>query len=70
MTGMVLVGAVQQTAALHANEPDLRLRSCSMRALRFTEPTPSATVEFGPDGRFEIRQSGSVTATGEAEFEL
>jgi hypothetical protein len=70
MTGMVLVGAVQQTAALHANEPDLRLRRCTVRALRFTEPTPPATVEFGPDGRFEIRQRGTVTATGEAEFEL
>ena len=70
MTGMVLIGAVQQTAALHANEPSTRLRSCSMRALRFTEPTPAATVEFGPDGRFEIRQHGTVTATGEAEFEL
>jgi hypothetical protein len=70
MTGMVLIGAVRQTAALHANEPNLRLRSCSMRALRFTEPSPPATVEFGPDGRFEIRQRGTVTATGEAEFEL
>lgn len=70
MTGMVLVGAVQQTAALHANEPNLRLRSCTMRALRFTEPRPPATVEFGPDGRFEIRQRGTVTATGEAEFDL
>lgn len=69
LTGMVLVGAVQQTAALQANEPNLRLRSCSLRALRFTEPTPPATVEFGPAGRFEIRQRGSVTATGEAEFE-
>jgi hypothetical protein len=70
MTGMVLIGAVQQTAALHANEPNLRLRSCTMRALRFTEPTPPASVEFGPDGRFEIRQRDIVTATGEAEFEL
>ncbi|HET9169273.1 MAG TPA: AfsA-related hotdog domain-containing protein [Actinospica sp.] len=70
MTGMVLVGAVQQTAALHANDPNLRLRSCTLRALRFTEPAPPATVEFGPDGRFEIRQRGTVTATGEAEFEL
>jgi hypothetical protein len=70
MTGMVLIGAVRQTAALHANEPNLRLRSCSMRALRFTEPSPPATVEFGPDGRFEIRQRGTVTATGEAAFEL
>lgn len=70
LTGMVLIGAVQQTAALHANEPNLRLRSCSMRAARFTEPTPPATVEFGPDGRFEIRQRGTVTATGEAKFEL
>ena len=69
LTGMVLVGAVQQTAALQANEPNLRLRSCTLRALRFTDPTPPATVEFGPDGRFEIRQHGSVTATGEAEFE-
>jgi hypothetical protein len=70
LTGMVLIGAVQQTAALHANEPNLRLRSCSMRAARFTEPTPPATVEFGPDGRYEIRQRGSVTATGEAKFEV
>ena len=69
-TGMILVGAVHQAAALQTNEPNLRLRSCSMRALRFTEPSPPATVEFGPDGRFEIRQRGTVTATGEAEFEL
>ena len=70
ITGMVLVGAVQQTAALQANEPDLRLRSCSLRALRFTEPGPPPTVEIGPAGRFEIRQRGTVTATGEARFEL
>lgn len=70
LTGMVLIGAVRQTAALQENEPNLRLRSCSMRAARFTEPTPPATVEFGPDGRFEIRQRGIVTATGEAKFEL
>ena len=69
LTGMVLIGAVQQTAALQANEPNLRLRSCTLRALRFTEPTPPATVEFGPAGRFEIRQLGTVTATGEAKFE-
>ena len=70
ITGMILIGAVQQTAALQTNEPRLRLRSCTLRALRFTEPGPPATVEFGPDGRFEIRQRGSVTATGEARFDL
>ena len=70
VTGMILIGAVQQTAALQANEPRLRLRSCTLRALRFTEPGPPATVEIGPAGRFEIRQRGSVTATGEARFDL
>jgi len=70
ITGMILIGAVQQTAALQANEPRLRLRSCTLRALRFTEPGPPATVEIGPAGRFEIRQRGTVTATGEARFDL
>jgi hypothetical protein len=70
ITGMILIGAVQQTAALQANEPRLRLRSCTLRALRFTEPGPPATVEIGLAGRFEIRQRGSVTATGEARFDL
>ena len=70
ITGMILIGAVQQTAALQANEPRLRLRSCTLRALRFTEPGPPATVEIGPAGRFEIRQRGTVTATGEAKFDL
>ena len=68
-TGMILVGAVHQAAALQTNEPNLRLRSCSLRALRFTEPTPAATVEIGPAGRFDIRQRDTVTATGEALFE-
>jgi 2-oxo-3-(phosphooxy)propyl 3-oxoalkanoate synthase len=70
ITGMILIGAVQQTAALQANEPRLRLRSCTLRALRFTEPGPTPTVEIGPAGRFEIRQRGTVTATGEARFDL
>jgi len=70
ITGMILIGAVQQTAALQANEPRLRLRSCTLRALRFTEPGPPATVEIGPAGRFEIRQRGIATATGEARFDL
>ena len=70
ITGMILIGAVQQTAALQANEPRLRLRSCTLRALRFTEPGPPATVEIGLAGRFEIRQRGTVTATGEARFDL
>ncbi|HEX4788245.1 MAG TPA: hypothetical protein VH372_07265, partial [Actinospica sp.] len=70
ITGMTLIGALQQTAALQANEPRLRLRSCTLRALRFTEPSPPPAVEIGPAGRFEIRQRGSVTATGEAQFEL
>lgn len=69
VTGMILVGAVHQAAALQTNEPNLRLRSCSLRALRFTEPAPAATVEIGPAGRFDIRQRGTVTATGEALFE-
>jgi hypothetical protein len=62
ITGMILIGAVQQTAALQANEPRLRLRSCTLRALRFTEPGPPPTVE--------IRQRGTVTATGEARFDV
>jgi 2-oxo-3-(phosphooxy)propyl 3-oxoalkanoate synthase len=70
ITGMILIGAVQQAAALQANEPRLRLRSCTLRALRFTEPGPPPTVEIGPAGRFEIRQRGTVTATGEARFDL
>jgi 2-oxo-3-(phosphooxy)propyl 3-oxoalkanoate synthase len=70
ITGMILIGAVQQTAALQANEPRLRLRSCTLRALRFTEPGPPPTVEIGLGGRFEIRQRGTVTATGEARFDL
>ncbi len=69
ITGMILVGAVHQAAALQTNEPNLRLRSCSLRALRFTEPNPAATVEIGPAGRFDIRQRDTVTATGEALFE-
>jgi hypothetical protein len=70
ITGMTLIGALQQTAALQANEPRLRLRSCTLRALRFTEPSPAPTVEIGTAGRFEIRQRGTVTATGEAHFDL
>lgn len=70
ITGMTLVGALQQTAALQANEPRLRLRACTLRALRFTEPSPPPAVEIGPAGRFEIRQRGAVTATGEVHFEL
>ena len=70
ITGMTLIGALQQTAALQANEPRLRLRSCTLRALRFTEPTPPPAVEIGTAGRFEIRQRGTVTATGEARFDL
>lgn len=70
ITGMTLVGALQQTAALQANEPRLRLRACTLRALRFTEPSPPPAVEIGPAGRFEIRQRGTVTATGEAHFDL
>lgn len=69
ITGMTLIGALQQAAALQANEPRLRLRSCTLRALRFTEPAPPPAVEIGPAGRFEIRQRGAVTATGEAHFE-
>jgi hypothetical protein len=69
ITGMTLVGALQQTAALQANDPRLRLRSCTLRALRFTEPCPPPVVEIGTAGRFEIRQSGTVTATGEARFD-
>jgi hypothetical protein len=70
ITGMTLIGALQQTAALQANEPRLRLRSCTLRALRFTEPSPPPTVEIGTAGRFEIRQSDTVTATGEAHFDF
>lgn len=70
VTGMVLIGALQQTAALQANEPRLRLRTCTLRALRFTEPSPPPAVEIGTAGRFEIRQRGTVTATGEAHFDL
>lgn len=70
ITGMTLIGALQQTAALQANEPRLRLRDCTLRALRFTEPSPPPSVEIGPAGRFEIRQRGTVTATGEAHFDL
>jgi hypothetical protein len=70
ITGMTLIGALQQTAALQANEPRLRLRSCTLRALRFTEPTPPPIVEIGTAGRFEIRQRDTVTATGEARFDL
>ena len=70
ITGMTLIGALQQTAALQANEPRLRLRSCTLRALRFTEPSPPPAVEIGTAGRFEIRQRGTVTATGEAHFDL
>jgi len=70
VTGATLIGALQQTAALQANEPRLRLRSCTLRALRFTEPSPPPAVEIGTAGRFEIRQRGTVTATGEAHFDL
>jgi hypothetical protein len=70
ITGATLIGALQQAAALQANEPRLRLRTCALRALRFTEPVPPPTVEIGTAGRFEIRQRGLVTATGEAHFEL
>ena len=70
ITGMTLIGALQQTAALQANEPRLRLRSCTLRALRFTEPSPPPAVEIGTAGRFEIRQRGAVTAVGEARFDF
>lgn len=69
VTGVILISAVRQAAALQRGEPGLRMVSCALRAARFTEPDPPATIEVDEAGRFEIRQEGSVTASGEAGFE-
>ena len=68
ITGVTLISAVRQTAALQRGRPDLRMISCTLKATRFTEPDPPATVEVEESGRFEIRQEGTVTASGEVGF--
>ena len=69
ITGVTLISAVRQAAALRRGEPGLRMISCALRATRFTEPDPPATIEVEESGRFEIRQEGSVTASGQIGFE-
>jgi 2-oxo-3-(phosphooxy)propyl 3-oxoalkanoate synthase len=69
VTGVTLISAVRQAAALRREAPWLRMVSCKLKATRFTEPDPPATVEVDGAGRFEIRQEGTVTASGEAGFE-
>jgi hypothetical protein len=69
VTGVTLIGAVRQAAALQRRLPGLRMISCTLKATRFTEPDPPAIVEIADSGRFEIRQEGTVTASGEAGFE-
>lgn len=69
ITGVTLISAVRQAAALEQGSPRLRMVSCAVKATRFTEPDPPATIELGESGRFEIRQEGTVTASGRAAFE-
>jgi hypothetical protein len=69
ITGVTLISAVRQAAALARGEPELRMVSCALKATRFTEPDPPATIEVDGSGRFEIRQEATVTASGEAGFE-
>jgi hypothetical protein len=69
LTGVTLIGAVRQAEALRRGRPGLRMVSCALKATRFTEPEPPAGIEIADGGRFEIRQEGTVTASGEAGFE-
>ncbi|WP_051451175.1 AfsA-related hotdog domain-containing protein [Actinospica robiniae] len=69
ITGVTLISAVRQAAALQRGAPELRMISCALKATRFTEPDPPATIEVDESGRFEIRQEGTVTASGQAGFE-
>lgn len=69
ITGVTLISAVRQAVALRRDAPELRMISCALKATRFTEPDPPATIEVDEAGGFEIRQEGTVTASGQAGFE-